>query len=116
MEYRTPRIHTGTEAVERAIQTMKNLTVTNLEDSLCLTEYVNRALKLRQFTIHTELKLTAFELHHGRKPRIELTKLVKAGKSFLSDWTALSVSAEKNPNIPIYVSRDEEGGCNKLPG
>ena len=61
------------------------------------------------FTIHTGLKLTPFELHHGRKPRTELTNLVKDGKSFLSDWTELSVLAEKKPKTPIYVSRNEEG-------
>ena len=61
-----------------------------------------------RFTIHTGLKLTPFELHHGRKPRTELTNLVKDGKSFLSDWIELSVSAEKKQKIPIYVSRNEE--------
>ena len=109
IEYCTPRIHTGTGAVECAIQTMKNLTVANLEDNLCLTECVNRALKVTRFIIHSGLKLTPFELHHGRKPRTELTNLVKDGKSFLSDWTELSVSAERKPKIPINVSRDEEG-------
>ena len=88
---------------------MKNLGVSNLEDNLCLTECVNRAIKVMRFAIHTGLKLTPFELHHGRKPRTELTNLVKDGKSFLSDWTELSASAEKKPKIPIYVSRDEEG-------
>ena len=48
-----------------------------------------------RFTKPTRLKLTPFELHHGRKPRPELTKLAKDGKSFLSDWTEISVSAEK---------------------
>ena len=62
-----------------------------------------------RFTIHTGLILRPFELHHGRKPRTELTNLVKDGKSFLSDRTELSVSAEIKPKIPIYVSRDEEG-------
>ena len=109
IEYCTPRLHTGTGAVERAIQTIKNLILANLEDNLCLTECVNRALKVMRFTIHTGLKLTPFELHHGRKLRTELTNLVKDGKSFLSDWTELSVSAEKKPKIPIYVSRNEEG-------
>ena len=32
MEYFTPRVHTGNGAVERAIQTLKNLIITNLED------------------------------------------------------------------------------------
>ena len=83
--------------------------MTNLEDNLCLTEYENRALEVMRITIHIGLKLTQFELHYGRKPRIELTNLVKDGKSFLSDWTELSVSAERKPKFPIYVSRDEEG-------
>ena len=108
-EYCTPRIHTGTGAVERAIKTMKRLIVADLEYNLCLTEWVNRSLKVMRFTIHTRLKLTPFELHHGRKSRTELTNLVKDGKSFLSDWTELSVSAERKPKVPIYVSRDEEG-------
>ena len=53
IEYCTPRIHTGTGAVECAIQTMKNLMMANLEDHSCLTECVNRALKVMRFTIHT---------------------------------------------------------------
>ena len=109
IEYCTPRRHTGTGAVERAIKTMKNVILANLEDNLRLTECENRALKVIRFRIHTGLKLTPFELHHGRKPRTQLTNLVKDGKSFLSDWTELSVSAEKKPKIPIYVSRNEEG-------
>ena len=108
IEYCTPRIHTGTGAVERAKQTMKNLILANLEENLCLTECVNRALKVMRFTIHTVLKLTLFELHQVRKPLTELTNLVKDGKSFLSDWTELFVSAEKKPKIPIYVSRNDE--------
>ena len=32
IEYSTPRLHTGTGAVERAIQTLKNLIIANLED------------------------------------------------------------------------------------
>ena len=109
IEYCTPRMHTGTGAVERAVQTIKNLILANLEDNLCLTECVNRALKVMRFTIHTGLKLTPFELHHGRKPQIELTNLAKDGKSVLSDWTELSVLAEKKQKISIYVSRNEEG-------
>ena len=33
IEYSTPRMHTGTGAVERAIQTLKNLIIANLEDN-----------------------------------------------------------------------------------
>ena len=45
IEYSTPRMHTGTGAVERAIQTLKNLIITNLEDKTCLTECVKKSIK-----------------------------------------------------------------------
>ena len=63
-----------------------------------------------RFTIHTGLKTTSFELHHGRKPRTELTNIMKDGKSFLTNWCELPVSANNRPKIPIYVTRngDEE--------
>ena len=83
-------MHTDTVAAERAIQTLKNLIIANLEDDMCLTECVNRALNVLRFTIHTGLKTTPrFELHHGRKPRTELTNIIKEGKSFLSNWSEL---------------------------
>ena len=98
-----PRMHTGNGTVERAIQTMKNRVLANMEDGNNLTESVNRALKVMRFTKHTGLKKTPFELHHGRKPRTELTNIIKDGKSFLSNWSELSVSAPNRPKIPIYV-------------
>ena len=109
IEYSTPRMHTGTGAVERAIQTLKNLIIANLEDKTCLTECVNKALNVMRFTIHTGLKITPFELHHGRKPRTELTNIIKDGKTFLSKWSELTVSANNRPKIPIYVTRNGEG-------
>ena len=109
IEYCTPRMHTGNGVVERAIQTIKNLIIANMEDGLCLTESVNRALRVMRFTIHTGLKITPFELHHGRKPRTELTNIVKDGKTYLSNWSEMSISAPDRPKIPIYVGRDAEG-------
>ena len=109
IQYCPPRMHTGNGTVERAIQTMKNLILANMEDGNNLTESVNRALRVMRFTIHTGLKKTPFELHHGRKPRTELTNIIKDGKSFLSDWSELSISAPNRPKIPIYVGRDADG-------
>ena len=62
-----------------------------------------------RFTIHTEMKITPFELHHGRKPRTELTNVIKNGKSFLSSWSELLVSASKRPKLAIYVTRNGDG-------
>ena len=80
-----------------------------MEDQKNLTESVNRALRVTRFTVHTGLKKTPFELHHGRKPRTELTNIIKDGKSYLSDWSELSISAPARPKIPIYVDRDADG-------
>ena len=102
-------MHTNNGTVERAIQTVKNLVLANMEDGNNLTVGVNRALKVMPFTIHTGLKKTPFELHHGRKPRTELTNIIKDGKSFLSKWSELSVSAPNRRKIPIYVGRDADG-------
>ena len=110
IEYCTPRLHTGNGVVERAIQTLKNLMLPNPEEGKDLTESVNRALRVMRFTIHTGLKRTPFELHHGRKPRTELTNIVKDGKTYLSDCSEISISAPNKPKIPIYVGRDACGG------
>ena len=59
------------------------MTLANMEDGNNLTESVNRALKVMRFTIHTGLRKTSFELHHGRIPRTELTNIKKDGKSLL---------------------------------
>ena len=59
VQYCPPRMHTGNGTVERAIQTMKNLILANMEDGNNLTESVNRALRVMRFTIHTGLKKTS---------------------------------------------------------
>ena len=102
-------MNTGNGAVERAIQRLKNLIIANLEDGIGITESVNRPLRDMRLTIHTGLKITPFELHHGRKPRTELTNIVKDGKTILSNWSEMTISAPTRPKIPIYVDRDAEG-------
>ena len=101
-EYSTLRLHTGIGAVERAILTIKNSITANLENNLGLIESVNRALNVMRFKKHTGLK-------KKRKPRSELTALIKDGKSFLSKWSELSVSSESRSKIPTYVSRNSDG-------
>ena len=80
-----------------------------MEDGNNLTESVNRALRAMRFNVHTGLKKTPFELHHGRKPRTELPSIVEDGKMYLSDWSELSVSTPIRPKISIFVGRDADG-------
>ena len=61
-----------------------------------------------RFTIHTGLKVSPFELYHGRKSTTELTNIIKDNKSYLSDWTTLNVSVPPK-QILSYVARNEKG-------
>ena len=72
IELSTPRLRTGTVVVERAIQTLKNLIIDNMEDNFCSTECESRALNIMRYTIQTGLQIIPFEVYHGRKPRNEL--------------------------------------------
>ena len=83
-------MHTGTGLVERTIQSLKNLILTNLEDDIGLIESLNRALHVMRFTVHTGKGKTPFELHHGRKPRTKLINLTDKQTSLLSDWKKLT--------------------------
>ena len=52
-EYSPSLLFTGTGTVERAIQTLKNLLIANLENKIGFTESINLALRVMRFTIHT---------------------------------------------------------------
>ena len=104
IEYSQPRLYTGTGTVERAIQTLKNLTIANLGDKIRLTESINRALRIMRFKIHTGFKVSPFKVQHGRKPRTEQRKIIKRNKSYFSDWTTLNVSVPPK-QIRIHLER-----------
>ena len=67
-----------------------------------------RATEMR-FTIHTGLKITPFEVHHGRKPRTELTNIVENGKTYLFTRSEMTKSAPNRPKKQLYKGRDAEG-------
>ena len=94
--YGTANLHTGTGLVERTIQSLKNLTLANLEDNQNLRESVNRALYVLRFTIHSETKKTPFELHFGRTPRTKLSNLKN------------SISVDSK-DLSVYITRNSTG-------
>ena len=94
--YGTLNLHTGTGLVERTIQSLKNLILTNLEDGLNLRESINRALYVLRFTKHPETKKTPFEIQFGRAPRTRLTNLKKA----------VSVDSKV---LSVYITRNTAG-------
>ena len=107
VEYNPPRPHAGMGAVERAIQTLQNLIIANLKEKIGSTKDVNRALRVKRFTIHTGLNGKPFELNHGRKSRSKLTNIVIDEKIHSSDWKTRNVS--KPPKqFRIHVSGNEK--------
>ena len=108
IEHCPSRLHTGTGAPERAIQTLNNLNFAKSEDKIGFTENINRDLRVMGFTIHTGLKLSPFERHHGRKLRTKLTNIVNDNNSYLSCCTTVSISVPPK-QIPFYVARNEKG-------
>ena len=104
IKFSPTRLHTGTEAVECAIQTLRILFIANLDDEIGLKENVIQALTVVRFTTHTGLKMSPFELHHGGEPRTELTNIVKDNKSYISDQASLNVVLVPSKQIPIYVA------------
>ena len=92
-KYGTPNLHTGTGLVERTLQSLKNLTKTNLEETQNLRESLNKALYVLRFTIHSETKKTPFELHFGREPGTKLSNLKNA----------ISVDSK---DLSVYITRN----------
>ena len=62
----TPNLHTGTGLVERTIRTIKSLTRANLEDGLTFEESVQMSIKTILQTPHITMKMTPFQLPHGK--------------------------------------------------
>ena len=102
-------MHTGNGVVDGAMHTMKNLIIANLESGEKLTKSTNRVLRVMRFPIHTDLNKTRYEIHHGNKTRTEFTNFVKDGKSYLSDWSELSVLKPNRPKMLLFVGRDADG-------
>ena len=46
IEYNPPRLLNSTGVVERALQKLKNLIITNLEDKIGLTVSINKTLRV----------------------------------------------------------------------
>ena len=97
----TLKLPSGTKAVERAIKTLKNLIIADLDDKIDFTEKINCVLRVMRITIPTGFKVSPFEVHHGRKPRTEQNNKVKNKKSYLSDCKTKNTCQyhRKSPNL-----------------
>ena len=74
-EYGSANLHTGTGLVERTIQSMKNLTLANVEDGTNLRESVARALHVLRLAVHSKTNKSPFEIHFKCELRTRLSNL-----------------------------------------
>ena len=107
----TPNLHTGNGLVERTIRTIKSLTRANLEDGLTFEESVARAIKTIRQTPHNTLKMTPFQLHHGRKPRTPITNLIGQPTCLLADWkkTLTNYFLAQPAELQVFTVHDSDG-------
>ena len=107
----TPNLHTGNGLVERTIRTIKSLTRANLEDGLTFEESVARAIKTVRQTPHNTLKMTPFQLHHGRKPRTPITNLIGQPTCLLADWkkTLTNYILAQPAELQVFTVHDSDG-------
>ena len=82
--------------MERTIQSLKNLTKTNLEETQNLRESLNKALYVLRFITHSEIKKTPFELNFGREPGTKLSYLKHS----------ISVNSK---DLSVYITRNSAG-------
>ena len=97
--------------VERTIRTIKSLTRAHLEDGLTFEESVARAIKTIRQTPHNTLKMTPFQLHHGRKPRTPITNLIGQPTCLLADWkkTLTNYILAQPAELQVFTVHDSDG-------
>ena len=100
------RLLTGTEAVERAIQTLKTLIIANSDDEIDFTESMKRTLRIAIHHTYWSHRMQIWILFRT-EPRTELTYIIKDEKNCLSDWTTLNVSVPLKQFL-ICVARTEK--------
>ena len=76
---------------------------------MCPTEYLSKVLNAMRFKINKGIKNNSIRATPRSQTENRTNKFNKRWKSFLSNWSELSVSAERRPKIPINVSRNSDG-------
>ena len=107
----TPKLHTGTALVERAIRTIKSLTRANMADGLTFEDSVQLSIRTIRQTPHSKLKMTPFQMHLGRKPRTALINLIDKPECLLSNWKrTLTNYISAQPTELQVVTINDAGG------
>ena len=110
--YGTPYRHTPTSIVERGVRTLKENLLTNIKAGERFGKALDMSLEVMRKTPHTRLRISAFQLHYGRKPNTEISNLLKLDT--LEKLTKDSFSA-KPDTLQVYSFNGAGGVSNQLP-
>ena len=82
-----------------------------MEDNLIFEESVNMAIKTIRQTQHNTLKMTPFQLHHGRTPRTPITHLTGQSACLLTNWkkTLTSYILVQPAELQVFTIHDSDG-------
>ena len=107
----TPNIHTGSGQVERTLRTIESLMRANMADGLIFEGSVNLAIKTIRQTPHSELNMTPFQMHFGRKPCTAITNLIGQPECLLSNRkkTLTNYISAQPTEIQMFTINDSEG-------
>ena len=82
-----------------------------MEDNLTFEESVILAIKTIRQTQHNTLKMTLFQLHHGRKPRTPITNLIGQPACLLTNWkkTLTNYILAQPAELQVFTIHDSDG-------
>ena len=90
---------------------VKSLFRANLEDGLTFEESVQMSIKTIRQTPHNTLKMTPFQLHHGRKPRTPIVNLISQPACLKEDWkkTLTNYVLAHPAELRVFAIHDSDG-------
>ena len=82
-----------------------------MEDNLTSEKSVNMAIETIRQTQHNTLKMTPFQLHHGRKPRTPITNLIGQPACLLTNWkkTLTNYILAQPAELQVFTIHDSDG-------
>ena len=93
------------------MRTIKSVTRANLKDGLNFEESVRMSIKTIRQTPHNTLKMTPYQLHHGRKPRKPAVNLIGQTACLLADWkkTLTNYVLAQPAELQVFTIHDSDG-------
>ena len=82
-----------------------------MTDGSAFEDSVQLTIRTLRRTPHTNLKMTPFQMHFGRKPRTAITNLIGQPQCILSNWksTLTNYNSAQPTELQVFTLNDSEG-------